>query len=124
MPLWGCLLGQQKDNEGKTQVDFVEILATPSPLKNHTQANKNWPKLERSVHVLGATFVPTSVLEKNDTPNYGFMVILKTKQKGWRDGSAGKSTHCSFQGPEFKSQQPHGGSQPSEMRSDPLFWCV
>ncbi|EDM14224.1 rCG23351 [Rattus norvegicus] len=27
-------------------------------------------------------------------------------------------------GPEFKSQQPHGGSQPSVMRSDALFWCV
>jgi len=26
-----------------------------------------------------------------------------------------KSTDCSSQGPEFKSQQPHGGSQPSEM---------
>jgi hypothetical protein len=26
--------------------------------------------------------------------------------------------------PEFKSQQPHGGSQPSVMRSDALFWCV
>jgi hypothetical protein len=27
-------------------------------------------------------------------------------------------------GPEFKSQQPHGGSQPSVMGSDALFWCV
>jgi hypothetical protein len=24
-----------------------------------------------------------------------------------------KSTDCSSRGPEFKSQQPHGGSQPS-----------
>jgi hypothetical protein len=37
---------------------------------------------------------------------------------GWRDGSAVKSTDCSSEGPEFKSQQPHGGSQPSVMRSD------
>jgi hypothetical protein len=28
-----------------------------------------------------------------------------------------KSTDCSSEGPEFKSQQPHGGSQPSVMRS-------
>jgi hypothetical protein len=41
----------------------------------------------------------------------------------WRDGSAVKSTDCSSEGPEFKSQQPHGGSQPSVMRSDTLFWC-
>ena len=29
---------------------------------------------------------------------------------GWRNGSVVKSTS---RGPEFKSQQPHGGSQPS-----------
>jgi hypothetical protein len=29
-----------------------------------------------------------------------------------------KSTDCSFEVPEFKSQQPHGGSQPSVMTSD------
>jgi hypothetical protein len=36
---------------------------------------------------------------------------------GWRDGSAVKSTGCSFEGPELKSQQPHGGSQPSVIGS-------
>ena len=41
---------------------------------------------------------------------------------GWRDGSVVKSTACSSKGPEFKSQQPHGGSQPSVMRSGALFW--
>jgi len=40
---------------------------------------------------------------------------------GWRDGSAVKSTDCSARGSEFKSQQPHGGSQPSVMRSAALF---
>jgi hypothetical protein len=52
----------------------------------------------------------------------------KTKRKkvilGWRDGSAVKSIDCSSAGPEFKSQQPHGGSQLSVMRSDALFWGV
>jgi hypothetical protein len=38
--------------------------------------------------------------------------------KGWRDGSAVKSTDCSSRGPEFNSQQPHSGSQPSVMGSD------
>ena len=41
---------------------------------------------------------------------------------GCRDGSAVKSTDCTFRGPEFKSQQPHGVSQPSVMGSDALFW--
>jgi hypothetical protein len=45
-------------------------------------------------------------------------------EKDWRDGSAVKSTDCSSRGPEFNSQQPHGGSQPSVMGSDALFWCV
>jgi hypothetical protein len=31
---------------------------------------------------------------------------------------------CSSKGPEFKSQQPHGGSQPPIMRSDALFLGV
>jgi hypothetical protein len=43
---------------------------------------------------------------------------------GWRDDPAVKSTDYSSRGPEFNSQQPHGGSQPSVMRSDALFWCV
>jgi hypothetical protein len=31
--------------------------------------------------------------------------------RAWRDGAAVKSTDCSSRGPEFNSQQPHGGSQ-------------
>jgi hypothetical protein len=33
-------------------------------------------------------------------------------------------TGCSPRGPEFSSREPHGGSQPSVMGSDELFWCV
>jgi hypothetical protein len=57
----------------------------------------------------------------------GIKVVLsniKNSRLGWRDGSAVKSTDCSSEGPEFKSQQPHGGSQPPVMRSDALFWSV
>ena len=43
---------------------------------------------------------------------------------GRRDGSAGKSTDCSSSSPEFNSQQPDGGSQPSVMGSNGLFQCV
>jgi hypothetical protein len=35
-----------------------------------------------------------------------------------------KSTNCSSRGPEFNSQQTHGGSQPSVMGSDGLFCGV
>jgi hypothetical protein len=44
--------------------------------------------------------------------------------RAWRDGSVVKSTDCSSRGPKFNSQQPHGGSQPSVMGSNALFWCV
>ena len=43
------------------------------------------------------------------------------ENRGWGDGSAVKTTDCSSEGPEFNSQQPHGGSQPSVMRPDALF---
>jgi hypothetical protein len=35
-----------------------------------------------------------------------------------------RAPDCSSEGPEFKSQEPHGGSQPSVTRSDALFWSV
>jgi hypothetical protein len=54
----------------------------------------------------------------------GKINIVKMAILGWRDGSVVKSTDCSSRGPEFNSQQPHGGSQPSVMGSDTLFWCV
>jgi hypothetical protein len=38
-------------------------------------------------------------------------MLLKISMVGWRDGSVVKNTDCSSRGPEFNSQQPHGGSQ-------------
>jgi hypothetical protein len=46
------------------------------------------------------------------------------KRKVGLERSVVKSTDCSSRGPEFHSQQPHGGSQPSVMGSDTLFWCI
>jgi hypothetical protein len=53
-----------------------------------------------------------------------FCLSLETTTTDWRGGSEVKSTDCPDRGPEFNSQQPHGGSQPSVMGSDALFWCV
>jgi hypothetical protein len=33
-------------------------------------------------------------------------------------------TACSSRGPEFNSQQPHSGLQPSVMECNVLCWCV
>jgi hypothetical protein len=54
----------------------------------------------------------------------GGKLLVKMFFKKLSLGPAGKSTDCSSRGPEFNSQQPHGGSQPSVMGSYALFWCV
>jgi hypothetical protein len=62
---------------------------------------------------------------KNTWPHVWFpSTYTKSWKQGRRDGSAVKSTECSSEGPEFKSQQSYDGSQPSIMRSDALFWDV
>jgi hypothetical protein len=57
--------------------------------------------------------------------------ILKAGGGGGSVGRAGEIsqrlgslTALQEGGPEFKSQQSHGGSQPPVMRSDAPFWCI
>jgi hypothetical protein len=52
------------------------------------------------------------------------VTLIKENISGWRDDPVVKSTDCSSRGPEFNSQQPHGGSQPSVIGYNALFWCV
>jgi hypothetical protein len=53
------------------------------------------------------------------------VVIIERKEKGAGELAQWvRVPDCSSEGPEFKSQQPHGGSQPSVMRSDTPFWRV
>jgi hypothetical protein len=49
---------------------------------------------------------------------------LKEKERAGEMAQWVRAPDCSSEGPEFKSQQPHGGSQPSVTRSDSLFWSV
>jgi hypothetical protein len=49
---------------------------------------------------------------------------LKIKIRAGEMAQWVRAPDCSSEGPEFKSQQPHGGSQPSVTRSDALFWSV
>jgi hypothetical protein len=48
----------------------------------------------------------------------------QNKKQRQKQKTKKKSTDCSYEGPKFKSQQPHGGLQPSVMTSDILYWCV
>jgi hypothetical protein len=63
------------------------------------------PLLHRSVVLAPACHVSPQEVE---------VAGLEKARSDWRDGSAVKSTDCSSKGPEFISQQPHGGSQPSK----------
>jgi hypothetical protein len=49
---------------------------------------------------------------------------LKVNQGAGEMAQWVRAPDCSSEGTEFKSQQPHGGSQPSVTRSDALFWSV
>jgi hypothetical protein len=58
-----------------------------------------------------------------------FFLILyrdykKAKPRAGEMAQRVRAPDCSSEGPEFKFQQPHGGSQPSVTRSDSLFWSV
>jgi hypothetical protein len=66
----------------------------------------------------------TPAPKKQKTKNKKTFLKLKKLNMGWRDGSAVRSPDCSSRGLEFNSQQPHGGSQPSVMELNALFWCV
>ena len=79
-----------------------------------------WP-LSQLVYVGRHHFFELGTIMRASTLN------IRVKYWGWREWlmeSVVKSTDCSSRGSEFKSQQPHGGSHPSVMRSDALFWCV
>jgi hypothetical protein len=62
-------------------------------------------------------------MRKKDKGDEGRCRIAQCQEHvlGWRDGSEVKITDCSSRGPEFNSQQPHGGSQPSVMECDAPF---
>jgi hypothetical protein len=58
-------------------------------------------------------------------PFFSFLAAVKKFIEGAGEMAQWvRAPDCSSKGPEFKSQQPHGGSQPSVTRSDALFWSV
>ena len=79
--------------------------------------------------ILQSTLMCKSLIHTIRKVCIGYLIVIvflfkKTPYEGWRDGSVVKSTYCSSRGPEFNSQPLYGGSQPSIMGSDSLFWCV
>jgi hypothetical protein len=57
---------------------------------------------------------PVSKNQKKKKPKTKNKTKTKNKNK----------TDCFSRSPEFNSQQPHSGSQPSIMRYDALYWSI
>jgi hypothetical protein len=79
--------------------------------------------------MLQSTLMCKSLIHSISKVCMGYVIVMvflfkETPYGGGIDGSAVKSTNCSSRGPEFNSQPLYGGSQPSIMGSDSLFWCV
>jgi hypothetical protein len=62
----------------------------------------------------------------HETLSYPLFTPRLQKGQKWAGEMAQwvRAPDCSSEGPEFKSQQPYGGSQPSVTRSDALLWSV
>jgi hypothetical protein len=97
-------------------------------------ANDKWAEKE-TIETTVFTIVTTNIkylgvtLSKQVKNLYGnnfnnFKSLKKEIEGAGEMAQQVRAPDCSSEGPEFKSQQPHGGSQPSLTRSDSLFWCV
>jgi hypothetical protein len=94
---------------------------------NQTRGDVSKHRVTRTISTSSRIVCPSQevVIKSRNCRQWCCVMLLKMDSWGWRDGSAVKSTDCSPEGPEFKSQQPHGGSQLSVMRSGALFfWSV
>jgi hypothetical protein len=76
----------------------------------------------RKTEIGSRNHVTKSVMGKN-TLNV-WIYVLESWSRAGEMAQWVRAPDCSSEGPEFKSQQPHGGSQPSVTRSDSLFWSV
>jgi hypothetical protein len=78
-------------------------------------------QMQSQVMVAHAFSPSTQEAEASGSLEFVVSLVYRKSTRSWRDGSAVKSTDYASNGPEFSSQQPHGGSQPSVMGSDTLF---
>jgi hypothetical protein len=93
------------------------------PKVHFTACWHNWETAVASSAFIVVMLVIQTDIQAQKSEEFFELVSKWGMDRGWRDGSAGKSTDCSSECPEFKSQQTHDGSQPPIMRSDGLFCC-
>jgi hypothetical protein len=73
---------------------------------------------------MAKTMFTICYLEFSTLPSHNKFTTLLRKANAGAGETAQWLRALTSRGPEFKSQQPHGGSQPSVMRSDALFWYI
>jgi hypothetical protein len=81
----------------------------------HPDKAQGWHILSGFCHAAAAGYLQTELSALIEGG------ALRITNGSWRNALEDKSTGCSSRGPEFSSQQPRGGSQPSVMGSDALF---
>lgn len=120
---------QENTNAGKPHHDKDQ--------QNHTESRWEDSSAAKSTHCSSEGPVPSTHTRpvalapgnpKNSAGPLGLNAHAHThkiKLRSWRDGSAAKSTYCSFGGPRVGSQHPHSGSQSSVTPTSgvwPFFW--
>ena len=90
-----------------------------------------WPSFSSSCHFSHPkwwTAPWTFELKKHFLPQVAFVkafcTAIETKPRAGEMAQWVRASDCFSEGLKFKSQQPHGGSQPPLIRSDSLFWSV
>jgi hypothetical protein len=98
---------------------LVVLVLLKDLLNESLEGGRGWLACEMAQRVKAVVTKPGELILGTHKVERGSQ-FSKPVLWGW--GSVDKSTGCSSRGPDFNSQQPHGGSQPSVMGSDALFW--
>ena len=133
LPEW-LFIGQEGFEEGKRR-HVAHIQPSPSTIEEHIgllrpvfHQAKTWPLPSNKQPNKPSSYFVFHIPHPGSPQlcfwNTSYQWLRNFWCGGWWDGSLVKSTDCSSGGLKFKSQQPHGNSQPSVTKSDTLFWSV
>jgi hypothetical protein len=110
LAIWNLVRACLREASGKYNAEIEEGAAGLGEAKEiASQANRQKPKQLRQ----------QTKYKKEKKANVRILLTGAGEMAQWV-----RAPDCSSEGQEFKSQQPHGGSQPSVTRSDSLFWSV
>nr|AAH31479.1 Als2 protein [Mus musculus] len=112
-------------NDENTQLMEILNMLFFLPIRRLHNYAKVLLKLATCFEVVGFVCAPPNTREAKSQSSLFALSLLKMLGPGAGEMAQWvRAPDCSSEGLEFKSQQPHGGSQPPVMRSDALFWSV